>query len=162
MSEYKTKLKNKISIIFSFLREIFKGIDNRIYEQLNEEYEEEMLILAGMIPNDWIAGFYESLEMFFDLTACVNVRKLANAVIKHNKARIWFNINSHDIFMNNCVYGKGWSPDAVKAVENICIKFKPIFNAIDKLFSNPNNVLSRVADITENSNENEDILNCFM
>ena len=159
---YKQLLKEKIASIFSFLRSTFKDIDKDIYNQLNEEYEEEMLILAGMIPNDWIGGFYDSLAMVLDLACCVDVAKLADAVEKHNKARLWFSIDSYTIFMNQCVLGKGWGRQAEIATGNICKKFKPIFNAVDKLFSNPSGVLKRIATIASETEENSNILGNLM
>ena len=159
---YKQLLKDRISEIFNFLRSTFKGIDKNIYEDLSEEYEEEMLMLAGMIPNDWIGGFYDSLTMVIDLTKCLNVSKLAETVERHAKARLWFSIDSYSIFMNQCVLGKGWGRQAEIAVGNICNKFRPIFNAVDKLFSNPNGVLKRVAAITGETNENTNILDDLM
>lgn len=158
-SQFKTMLKDKISMIFSFLRNTFKDIDKEIYNQLNEEYEEELLILAGMIPKDWISGFYDSLELVLDLASCLDVKKMADVVETHGKARLWFSIDSYDVFMNNCVIDKGWGKQAEKAVENICNKFRPLFNAIDKLFANPNKVLKRIASLVSKTNENNDILN---
>ena len=61
--------------------------------------------------------------------------------------------------MNNCVIDKGWGKQAEKAVENICNKFRPIFNAIDKLFANPNKVLRRISNFVSKTDENNDILN---
>ena len=155
---YKQLLKDKIASIFTFLRSTFKDIDKDIYNQLNEEYEEEMLMLAGLIPNDWIGGFYDSLTMALDLAGCVNVPKLAETVEKHSKARLWFSIDSYSIFMNQCVLNKGWGRQAEIATGNICKKFMPIFNAIDKLFANPNAVLKRIATIASGTEENSNIL----
>lgn len=158
-SQFKTQLKNKISIIFTFLRNTFKDIDKDIYNQLNEEYEEELLILAGMIPSDWISGFYDTLEMVIDIASCIDVKKMADVIENHEKARLWFPIDSYELFMNNCVIDKGWGKQAEKAVENICNKFRPIFNAIDKLFANPNKVLRRISNFVSKTDENNDILN---
>lgn len=159
---YKSLLKEKIKLVITFLRNTFKDIDKSICNQLNEEYEEELLIMAGMIPNDWIDGFYDSFAMVLDLFTCIDVKKLTNVVEKHSKARLWFSIDSRSIFMNQCVIGKGWGRQAEIAVENICKKFKPIFDAVDKLFANPNNVLKRISSIVSESNENDNILNGLM
>ena len=160
--EYKSLLKERISSIVSFLRNTFKDIDKNIYNQLSEEYEEELLVLAGMIPKDWIGGFYDSLEMALDLFTCLDVDKLARVVEKHSKARLWFAIDSYSIFMNQCVIGKGFGRQAEMAVANICNKFRPIFNAVDKLFAHPNNVLKRIAVVAAESHENDNILDGLM
>ena len=159
---YKKLLKEKIANIIGFLRSTYKDIDKNIYNQLGEEYEEEMLILAGMIPNDWIGGFYDSLEMVLDLVKCLDVSKLAETVERHSKARLWFTIDSHEIFMNQCVLNKGWGRQAEVAVANICKKFDPIFKAVDKLMANPGPVLKRIAILAAESHENNDILNNLM
>lgn len=161
-SSYKTLLKSKISSIISFLRNTFKDIDKNIYNQLNEEYEEELLIMAGMIPSDWIAGFYDTIDMVIDIVTCIDVNKLSNVVNKHSKARLWFTIDSQSIFMNQCVIGKGWGRQAEIAVGNICKKFAPIFEAVDKLMANPGNVLKKIAIVASETNENENILDGLM
>ena len=161
-STYKQRLQEKITTLFMFLRYTFKDIDNTICQELNEEYEEELLILAGMIPNDWIAGFYDSVEMAFDIAKCLNVQLLADTIDKHSKARLWFSLDTYSLFMDKCVRGQGWGTQVEKAVDNICIKFKPIFRALDKLFANPAVVLKRIAKFADATNENNNILNDFM
>ena len=140
------------------MREVYTGIDNSIVKALNEEYEEELLILAGLIPNDWIEGFYDSVELVFDLAACVNVERLAKVVNKHGRARLWFSVSTYNAFINNFVIDKGYSKQGEKAVINICDKFQPLFKAVDKLISNPKNILDKIALISSESSENQDVL----
>lgn len=161
--DYKNLLKAKIKTLFEFLRNVYKGIDNNIVSSLNEEYEEELLTLAEMIPNDWIDGFYDSVELVFDMVGSINVNKLAGVIKKHSKARLWFSVNTCSAFINNFVIDKGYGRQMEKAIINICYKFKPIFNAVDKLLSNPGGVLEKIATIYQNdNNDNNDILNNLM
>lgn len=157
---YKQLLHVKIRTLFDFLRNVYKGIDNSIVSSLNEDYEEELLTLAEMIPNDWIDGFYDSIEFVFDMVKCIDVKELARVVKKHNNTCSFLNINTYSIFINNFVIDKGYGRQMEKAIINICNKFKPIFNAIDKLLSNPGGILEKIANMMQtNNNENNNILN---
>lgn len=156
---YKVAIRKKIETLFNFLRNVYRGIDNEIYEELNEEFEEELKILAGLIPNDWIAGFYDSVDLVFDLVKCLKPQQLAETIAKHSRARLWFTINSYNLFLHNFIYDKGYTKATEKAITNICDKFKPIFKAIDKLMQNPNGVLNRIALITAETTKHNDILN---
>lgn len=160
--DYKALIQNKISVLFDFLRNVYKGIDASIVDSLNEEYEEELLTLAGFIPNDWIEGFYDSVDLVFDLVNCIKVDELARVVNKHNRARLWFSVNTYTAFINNFVIDKGYTRQEEKAVINICNKFKPIFKAVDKLLANPNGVLDKIALISMGSNENNNLLSSFV
>jgi len=160
--DYKKEIKKKISILFDFLRNVYKGVDNEVYEDLNEEFEEELLILASLIPKDWISGFYDSVDLVFDLVKCIEPRKLADTISKHSKARLWFSIDSYNLFLCNFIYDKGYTKQTEKAIANICDKFKPIFKAVDKLVQNPNGVLNKIALITAETSKHNDILNSFI
>ena len=160
--DYKSLIQKKISTLFDFLRNVYKGIDASIVESLNEEYEEELLTLAGFIPNDWIEGFYDSVDLVFDLVFCIKVDELAKVVEKHNRARLWFSVDTYSAFINNFVIDKGYTRQEERAVINICNKFKPIFKAVDRLISNPKGVLNKIALISNGSNDNKNLLSNFV
>lgn len=163
VKNYKQLMTTKIKNVFNFLREVYKGIDNNIYESLNEEYEEELIALACLIPNDWMAGFYDSVDLVYDLFFCIDVSVLSDVVAKHSKARIWFNVDSYRVFLNNFIINKGYGSQVEKALTNVCNKLKPVFSAVDKLIANPNGVLQKIAMIaSNNNNENNNVLNSFI
>ena len=149
------KLKTKISTLFTFLRQVYTGIDNNIVAELNEDLEKKLLTLADVIPDDWINGFYDSVELTFEIASCIRVGELANVVNKHKRARLWFRVNTYEAFLNNLVIGK-YDRDIEKAIVNICVQFKPLFKAVDNLLANPGGILSKIAqmypnDVTENA-----------
>lgn len=159
MNNYKQLIKNKISSLVTFLRNVYDGIDNDIRDSLNTDYENDLLVLASMIPNDWIDGFYDSIDLVWDLVKCIKIDELTNTIKKHRRARFWFEVDTFNGFTQNFVIDKGYGIVTEKAIMNICRQFKPIFAAIDKLFSNPNDVLSRISLISQSTDENNNILN---
>ena len=160
---YTQLLKNKVRELMKFMRAVYKGINNSIYEQLNEEYEEEMVILIGMVPSDWCIGLHDSLDLVWDIVKTVNITKLADAVEKHGRARFWFSINSFNLFYKNCVLkNETVSAQEAKATKNILDKLIPVFNAIDEIVACPEPYLRRIALLYEEQNDNNNILKGFM
>ena len=160
---YTQLLKNKVRELMRFMRAIYKGINNNIYEQLNEEYEEEMTVLIGMVPSDWCVGLHDSLNLVWDIAKSINVTKLADSVERHGRARFWFSINSFDIFYKNFVLkNEDISAQEAKATKNILDKLLPVFGAIDELVSRPEPYLRRIALLYEQQNDNNNILKGLM
>ena len=144
--DYHKELKNKASVLLDTLRTIFRGIDNKVYNSLDDVFKEEVLMLIGMIPENWCSGLYDSVTLAWDIILSVDFTKLAKAVTNHNKARLWFSIDSYDVFYYNCVVkNEDISDNAKKATKNILDRIRPIFDAINILIKKPDLILAKTS-----------------
>ena len=161
-TNYATLLESKISEIIMVMRQMFKNINNNIYNQLTEEYEEELLGLCRLIPSDWSEGVYASFSVFMDVIDAVDWSKIANTIDKYPKARIWFDIDVEKVFNNFLIERTQYSNGVKQSVLKICEKFKPIFEGVNEMIKNPTPLLHRITLLQQTSQEHADILNAFM
>lgn len=156
---YKLMLDNKIKEIIMIMRLMFKNIDNNIYNQLTEEYEEELLGLCHLIPSNWSEGVYSSFSVFMDVIDAIDWTKIATTINNYPKARIWFDIDVEQTFRNFLIERTHYSNSVKKSVLKICEKFKPIFDGINIMIKNPTPLLQRITLLRQTTQENADILN---
>ena len=156
--DYNKLLENKIREIIMVMRQIFKNIENDIYNQLTEEYEEELIGLCRMIPKDWSHGVYSSFAVFMDVVDAIDWSKIAKTINNHPNCRLWFDIDVEQMFNNFLVERTHYSNSVKASVLKICKKFKPIFEGINILIKNPSPLLTRISTIRMLTQENSDIL----
>lgn len=155
---YHKRLAKRIHELLTFLRAAF--ITNKsMLKDINEEFEDTLIYQMKLIPKTWIVGFYESVEMFIDIAKSMNPHSLLAAVTKHQKSRLWFDINTYDIFMTNCVKNQINDGDIVAAVENVTQQLRPVCTLIDYLFKYPHTILTNICDYIDIDDDNCDILN---
>lgn len=155
---YSKLLEEKIREIIMTMRQIFNGIENKIYNSLTEEYEEEIIGLCRLIPSDWSQGVYSSFAVFMDVIDAIDWSKIATTINKYPKARIWFDVDVEALFKNFLVERTQYSDHVKSSVLQICEKFKPIFNGVNIMIKNPSPLLNRISLLKQISQENADIL----
>lgn len=161
-TNYTILLEDKIKEIVMIMRQMFKNIDNNIYNQLTEEYEEELLGLCRLIPSDWSKGVYASFSVAMDVIDSVDWSKIATTIDKHPEARIWFDIDVEQTFRNFLIERTHYSNKIKASVLKICQKFKPIFDGLNIMIKNPTPLLHRITILRETTQEHADILNKIM
>ena len=155
---YNELLAKKVREIVFNMRQIFKGIDNHIYNQLTDEYEEELVGLCRLIPTDWSRGVYSSFGVAWDVIDAIDWKKIASAIDKYPQARLWFDIDVRKVFDNFVLERTHYSPSVKSSVMKICDKFSPIFEGINVMIKNPAPLLSRISVIQQVSLEYGDVL----
>ena len=161
-TNYTKLLEEKVKEIILTMRQMFKNIDNHIYNQLTEEYEEELLGLCRLIPSDWSEGVYASFSVFMDVIDAMDWSKIATTINKYPKARIWFDVDVEQVFKNFLVERTQYSNSVKASVLKICEKFKPIFEGVNAMIKNPTPLLHRITLLRQTTQEHADILNTFM
>lgn len=151
-------LKNKVSSVFSMLRYVFKD-NKQLLRSIDEALECALLDSISLIPLTWVDGCLETFDMVLDFTKCIDYNKLYDAIEKHGRARVWFEVNSYDFFIDNCIRTQDFSENAKKTIINLTQDFKPLFNCIDYMFEKPSLIMGNVAEYNNPGTENNNILN---
>ncbi len=156
--DYRKKLVERIKEVLEFLRAAFA--DNKVMlKDINETFEDTLVFQLNLIPKTWIAGFYESVEMVIDIAKSVNPQLLHSAVTKHQQSRLWFEIDSYNVFMTHCVKNQGVDKNIVAAIDNIASQLKPICVLVDYLFKHPDIILENICEYVHIEDCNNDIFN---
>ena len=140
------------------MRQIFKGINNKIYNSLTEEYEEEMVGLCRLIPSDWSHGVYNSFCICVDILDIIPWGKIAEIVDKYPLARDWFDIDTFKLFKNKIIARSKYPDEVKKRVLSLSERFFPVFQGVNELIKNPTPYLQRFTLLQQIEHENNDIL----
>ena len=161
-TNYNIMLGEKVAEIIVVMRQIFKGINNRIYNTLTEEYEEEMVGLCRLIPADWSRGVYHSFCIFMDIMDIVPWSKISAIVDKYPMSRDWFEMDTFKLFKNKIILRSKYPDDVKKRVLVLAERFSPVFQGVNELIKNPTPYLQRFTLLQQIEHENDDILKGYI
>ena len=157
-TNYNNLLSEKVSEIILTMRQIFKGINNNIYNELTEEYEEEMLGLCRLVPKNWSRGVYYSFCVFMEVIDAIDWEKIATTIEKYPVARIWFDVDTFKLFKDKIIGRSEYPDDIKKRVMAITERFFPVFQGVNELIKNPTPYMNRFVLLRKLEHENENIL----
>lgn len=152
--EARDEMIKTIKNFIKLLREIFRK-NRKLASSIDEAYELLLEDQIRLIPNNWIVGTNETVYMLKGMIESIDFIKM-NRVIQTSCSKIWFDVDSYSFVVNYLFKALDVSPNAYSVCCNLMEIFRPLCNCIDHIFSHPEEMMQRMADISV-TKENADI-----
>ena len=150
MVNYRKRFKKELHEFICKFREIYR-LNYEIYSGIDIAFEQIIMDQINLIPDAWIKGVYETWSMLVGMSECIDFHKLDN-VIQKNCSKIWFSVNSYN-FVLGYIESQGFSKNVMAILRNLMSEFKPLFKCIDYMFAHPEEVVHRMAMVSDMDNK---------